>query len=152
MTRPLLQLILMLAWSLGGPPPAYAHGTERHFGTPINGQGPAPAASGSPAFTLLALTANLNALERDLREGRSAEVRARVQRLPAMASELVARARNLDLREREEVDASAQFIAEHAERIRRAAARLEAERVLREVTLVRDRIAVLEDLLHDAEK
>ena len=59
MTRPPLLLILMLASSLAGPLPAYAHGTERHFGTPINGRGAASATGGSPAFTLLALAVTL---------------------------------------------------------------------------------------------
>lgn len=52
----------------------------------------------------------------------------------------------------EQVDRSAKFIAERAEHIRMVAARLETERVLSEVTLVRDRIAVLEDLLRNAEE
>lgn len=152
MLRSPLLLMLLLAWNLGGPAPAYAHGTERHFGTPINGRGAAPATGGSPAFTLLALSANLTGLERDLQEGRIPEIPERAGRLPAMARELVARVRYLELPVLEQVERSAQFIAERAEHIRRAAARLETERVLREVTLVRDRIAILEDLLRNAEE
>lgn len=147
-----MPLIVLL--SLGSSTPSYAHGTERHFGTPINGRGAGPATdgrSGSPAFTLLALTANLNGLERDLREGRTSEVRKRARRLPAMARDLVARSRSLGRREREQVDVSAQVIAEGAERIFSAAPSLEADRVLHEVNLVRARIAALEDLFRNAE-
>ena len=147
---PLLALIVACGWS----EPSHAHGTERPFGTQINGRRstPATAASrGAPAFTLLALSANLSALERDIGAGKQSEVRARAQHLPGMARDLVARSRHLSAPEREQFDLAARFITESAERIDSAAAGLETEGVLREVTLVRGQIATLKDLLRDAD-
>ena len=150
--RALRLLALMLAW--GWAAPSYPHGTERRYGTPINGRSSTAATGesrGAPAFTLLALSANLSALERDLGEGRTSDARERAQRLPGMARELVARTQHLRAPEREQVDLAAQFIAESAERIGSATTGLESESVLREVTLLRGQIAALEDLLRNAE-
>jgi len=142
---PLLALVL----AAGSPTSSYAHGTERHFGTPINARPitSQPGDVGSPAFSLLALTANLNGLERDLEQGRTTEVRARARRLPDLAGDLVARSGVLGATERAEITRSAQLIAQSAKRIDAAATQHEAESVLRELKLVRNEVAALEDLL-----
>ncbi len=142
--------LLVLILACGLPALSYAHGTERHFGTPINGRSPAPVAGGSPAFTLLALTANLDGLERDLQEGQIQGVRERARRLPAMARELVQRSAPLGASERAEIDRAAGLIADCAKRID-AAGGVADSQILRELARLRDRIATLEDLVRVVE-
>lgn len=143
--------LLVLILACGLPALSYAHGTERHFGTPINDRTPAPDGGGSPAFTLLALTANLGGLERELQEGQTQGVRERARRLPAMARELVRRSAHLGGSERADIDRAAGFITDCAKRIDAAADGGRDSQILRELARLRDRIATLEDLVRAVE-
>ena len=143
-------LMLAFAWST----PVYAHGSEAHYGAPINTRSFTFTTSkdrGALDFTLLAISGNLSALERDLEKERMSEVRERARRLPGMAYELVARSPHLGELERKQVGLTAQVILESAERMETAANGEEAHGVLREVTFVRARIAALQNLLRDLE-
>lgn len=146
MLRAVLSLLIILH-PLAWPSPAHAHGTERHFGTPIIGVRATNESPGAPEFTLLALRSNLNALERDLEQDRIADVRERAHRLPRMAADLVARCRQMGSQEREQVGRAAQTIAEGARRIAATASAERTREVLRELSVVRGRIGEIERLL-----
>lgn len=91
--------VFALLFLLVAPAPAaWSHGLERHYGTPINGQG-APAAAqrgGSPGFSLLLLDTTSKAMERALDEGRPDEVRARAEKLPRTVEELGHRSQSIE--------------------------------------------------------
>lgn len=145
---PLLALLLVCGWSM----PVYAHGTERSFGTSINSRRSAPAADEDPRgaeFTLLALATQLSALERDLGEEQTANVRERAQRLPIMARDLIARSRYLGVSERREVDRAARAIRQSALRMDAAAAGDERAGIIREIRRVREQIGAIESLLRE---
>ena len=148
-----IRFFLALVFVCGFSPPSLAHPTEPQYGAPINSRSSPQATTGEsrgkPEFTLLALTANLTALEQDLKEERTAGVRDRAGRLPGMALELVARSDHLGELERRKISLAAQVILTSAERIDSAATGQEDNGVLRELAIVRRQIAGLKDMFRD---
>ena len=149
MTHLLALAVLIL---LGGlPAAASAHGTERHFGTPINGRAPDSNQSrGAPEFTVLAIGATLKSIERDLAEERPTDARERARRVLGMTRELVARCEDLGPTERDQVGLSARVIADGARRIDAALDDRDGTAVRDEMARVREQLAALDGLLHRA--
>lgn len=141
-----LLAFLVIAWTL--PAPALAHGTERHFGTPINGRAPDSNRSrGAPEFTVMAIEATLKAIERDLAEERQTEARERARRVPGMTRELVTRCEHLGPAERDQVGLSARAIADGARRIDAAVDDRDGTTLSDEMAHVREQLAALDGLL-----
>jgi len=151
MHRVALLAFLLIAWSF--PAPASAHGTERHFGTPINGRVPDSARGrGAPEFTVLAIRATLSGLERDLEERRTTEAQVRAQRVVGMTHELVARCAHLSWADRDQIGLSGREISDSARRIDEAVSARDPAAVHDELTRVREQLTAVEIVLRRAEK
>jgi hypothetical protein len=101
---------------------ASAHGTEREYGTPINGRGVRETGStGSPAFTLMALESNSSAILRAFEAGHTSDAYERIQRFPKLIDELQRRCANLDTLQSGHAKEVASVISESAARIEAAA-------------------------------
>ena len=69
---------ITILFAIASPSVAWAHGTERHFGTVINGRGgPIPSfdSGGSPAFTLMLIDSSSHALRSAAEEAQTDVVR-----------------------------------------------------------------------------
>ncbi len=131
-------------------PAASAHGTERHFGTPINGRAtvaPEANAGGSPAFTLLVLATNAEAIERAIDEGRVSEARERAHRLLDLIRELELRSRNLAAPARELAAEVASAIAERGTRIATTARTSDLTSIRHDLAELRRLVASMQDIL-----
>lgn len=139
----------VLAWGNG----ARAHGTERHFGTPINGReapGQQPDSGSSPAFTLLVLESNSRAILRAIEEGRSGEARERAQQLPQLIRELQKRSERFDAPQRETAVEATSAISECTARIGVAADAADGPSVRRELAELRRLVASMQGFLRES--
>lgn len=142
---PWIVLIGVLLWAPG----ASAHGTEREYGTPINGRGVQETGSlGSPAFAIMALDSNSSAILRALDEGRASEARERVERFPELIRELLRRCEKLDASQREQAREATSAISDCATRIE-AAARVDELAVRHELVELRRHLASMQELLRE---
>ena len=142
----------LLLGTLASGPGAWAHGTERQFGTPINVRATvAPQANpgGSPAFTLLVLATNAEAIERAIEEGRVSEARERAHRLPGLIRELERRSRSLAAPARELTAQVASAIAESGARIATPARASDPTSVRHDLAGFRRLVASMQDLLQE---
>lgn len=128
---------------------AWAHGTERHFGTSINGRVRSDS-EGSSAFTLMALESNSKAILRAIEEGRAAEARQRAQRLPQLVGELQKRSEKLDAPMRERAVEATSAISKSAARIGAAAEAADATSVRRELAELHRLVAAMEEVVRES--
>ena len=132
------------------PTAAWAHGLERHYGTPINGEH-APNAevrrSGSPRFTLMVLETTSAALERALDEERREEVVERAQQLPRLAEELGHRAQRSG-----SLDKDLVALSRAAKRISTGAATTDSGTIRSDIGELRRLVRSMQEILRDEDK
>ena len=131
--------------------PAWAHGLERQYGTPINGAGAGARAGsgGSPAFTLLALEATSAAMDRALDEGRTADIHERARRLSQMVLELRRRSQNLEPDQRQRVAEAVALLSARADRVYATAGDEDPTSLRRELTELRKLVGSMHVLLRE---
>jgi hypothetical protein len=102
---------------------AWAHGTEREYGTVINGRsaGSQFSSGGSPDFTLIAIEANVGAMLRAAEGGEYAELKERASQLFGQIEELQHRSEGLEPANREFAAEAAAEMEEVALRVGLAA-------------------------------